>query len=349
MAKTDEYRETLRRLDDWEPFLLEHSGLPGPRANLELVSAVADEADEDALRRWAALDPNQAPTGSAEEFLPVCGVVGLGRLVAEGDRSLLEELRRLAEDPRWRIREAVAIALQRVGDADFAALHEEMERWAAGSPLERRAAVAALCEPRLLRPPTHAAGPPRAPRACDRRARPLREPASRRLPHAAKDARLRLERGRRRLPRRRQAALRATCRQRRSGRSLDRPREPEEEAARANGRRLGRAPAQGVVSRRTARCSGRSRAGRSSTSWRSTCGPATSSTRCTRSRLASPMRQRLRSPSSSTARSSHWWSRLRKSLNAASCSASRSPLLSASTDSVTASARSASADTFAGR
>ena len=157
MAKTDEYRETLRRLDDWEPFLLEHSGLPGPRANLELVSAVADEADEDALRRWAALDPNQAPTGSAEEFLPVCGVVGLGRLVAEGDRSLLEELRRLAEDPRWRIREAVAIALQRVGDADFAALHEEMERWAAGSPLERRAAVAALCEPRLLRPPTHAA------------------------------------------------------------------------------------------------------------------------------------------------------------------------------------------------
>ena len=156
LAKVDDYRQTLRRLDDWEPFLLEHSGLPGPRANLELVSAVADVADEDSLRRWAALDPDEAPTGSADEFLPVCGVVGLGRLVAAGDGSLLGELRRLAEDPRWRVREAVAIALQRVGDRDFAALHEEMERWSGGTALERRAVVAALCEPRLLRTREHA-------------------------------------------------------------------------------------------------------------------------------------------------------------------------------------------------
>ena len=157
MTKADEYRETLRGLEAWEPFLLARSGLPGPRANLELASAVADEADEDALRRWAAMGPRDAPTGSAEEFLPVCGIVGLGRLAASGDRSLLEELRKLAGDPRWRIREAVAIALQRLGDADFAALHEEMERWSGGTALERRAAAAALCEPRLLREPVRAA------------------------------------------------------------------------------------------------------------------------------------------------------------------------------------------------
>jgi HEAT repeat protein len=155
MAKIDEYRRALRQLREWEPFLLERSGLPGPRGNLELAAAVVEEADEASLRRWAALDANDAPFGSPEEFLPVCGVIGLGRLLVEGDASILPELRRLAADPRWRIREAVAIALQHFGDADLPGLLAEMRRWAHGAPLERRAAVAALCEPRLLREPDH--------------------------------------------------------------------------------------------------------------------------------------------------------------------------------------------------
>jgi hypothetical protein len=150
MGKVEEYREALRDLVEWEPFLLEHSGLPGPRGNLELATAVAEEADEATLRRWAAIGPSEAPFGSTEEFLPVCGVVGLGRLLAEGDGAVFAELRRLASDPRWRIREAVAIALQRLGDEDFDGLAREMRRWARGSALERRAALAALCEPRLL-------------------------------------------------------------------------------------------------------------------------------------------------------------------------------------------------------
>ncbi|MGZ8783403.1 MAG: hypothetical protein ACXWZB_07900 [Gaiellaceae bacterium] len=150
MDKVDEYRHVLGALAEWEPFLLESSRLPGPRANLVLAAAAAEEADESTLRRWAALGPAEAPFGSVEEFLPVCGVVGLGRLLAGGDAAVLADLRPLAADPRWRIREAVAIALQRFGDADFAALHEEMRRWARGTALERRAAVAALCEPKLL-------------------------------------------------------------------------------------------------------------------------------------------------------------------------------------------------------
>jgi hypothetical protein len=156
VTRVDDYREALRVLENWEPYLLAHSGLPGPRGNLELAAAVAEEADGEQLRRWAAIDAAAAPFGSADEFLPVCGVVGLGRLVAEGDRSLLPELRRLASDPRWRVREAVAMALQRVGDADFAVALAEAEAWAGGSALERRASVAALCEPRLLRPAEHA-------------------------------------------------------------------------------------------------------------------------------------------------------------------------------------------------
>ncbi|MEI7771986.1 MAG: HEAT repeat domain-containing protein, partial [Chloroflexales bacterium] len=96
-------------------------------------------------------------TNTPDEFLAVCGVLGLGRLLAEGQRDLLPRLRGLARDPRWRTREGVAMALQRLGDADMAALLEAMEAWATDTPLVQRAAAAALCEPRLLRDPAHAA------------------------------------------------------------------------------------------------------------------------------------------------------------------------------------------------
>lgn len=42
------------------------------------------------------------------------------------------------------------MGLQAWGDVDPGALVEEMEDWTGGSPLEGRAAMAALCEPRLL-------------------------------------------------------------------------------------------------------------------------------------------------------------------------------------------------------
>jgi hypothetical protein len=71
-------------------------------------------------------------------------------LLAEGNSEALAELRGHADDPRWRVREAVAMALQRWGGDDFDALATAMAEWASGSWLERRAAAAALCEPALL-------------------------------------------------------------------------------------------------------------------------------------------------------------------------------------------------------
>ena len=71
-------------------------------------------------------------------------------MLAEGDDEALAELRRHANDPRWRVREAVAMALQSWGSDDFDALAAAMGEWAGGSWLERRAAAAALCEPVLL-------------------------------------------------------------------------------------------------------------------------------------------------------------------------------------------------------
>jgi hypothetical protein len=60
-----------------------------------------------------------------------------------------------ASDPRWRIREGVAMALQRLGEVDVDSLLQEMEKWSKGNLLEKRAAAAALCEPKLLREEKH--------------------------------------------------------------------------------------------------------------------------------------------------------------------------------------------------
>lgn len=119
MSKTEEYRAKLRILDSWDAYLLKESGLPGPRGNLELAQVVADEGDRKLFESYTVYTADQAPVNSPYEFLAFCGVVGLGRLLAEGDANLLETLRIHASDPRWRVREAVAMALQRLGDKNI--------------------------------------------------------------------------------------------------------------------------------------------------------------------------------------------------------------------------------------
>ena len=44
-SRVDGYRAELRELKRWEPYLKKHCGLPGPRANLELVAAFVVEMD----------------------------------------------------------------------------------------------------------------------------------------------------------------------------------------------------------------------------------------------------------------------------------------------------------------
>jgi hypothetical protein len=148
VTKVADYRATLRQLNDWEPYLRAESRLPGPRGNLELAEAVSLEGDRDLFARLRDdHGPDVAPENTPECFLAFCGVLGLG---ADGPAAL-PELRRWAADPRWRVREAVAMAVQRIADTRPAEAVEAMRDWARGSRLEQRAAVAALCEPRLLR------------------------------------------------------------------------------------------------------------------------------------------------------------------------------------------------------
>ncbi|GAB2473041.1 HEAT repeat domain-containing protein [Xylanimonas ulmi] len=189
MSRRQEY---ARALSDVMPggveavgvYLTEHSGLPGPRGNLELAEAWADVGPDAMVRALAAEE---------DEYLRLCGVVGLGRMLADalaaarpgtsadcgsGERAvggpadggpaavpttspaaaaLIDRLRAHATDGSWRVREATAMALQRVGDAEPAALRSLVRAWAQDPhPLVRRAAVAGVCEPRLLRDPATA-------------------------------------------------------------------------------------------------------------------------------------------------------------------------------------------------
>jgi hypothetical protein len=134
MRKVEAYREALLVLDrdEWESFLLKESGLPGRRGNLELAQAVADLGDEQLFEHFLSFDAAQAPTNSPYEFLAFCGVVGLGKLLAEGRGEFLPTLSQYASDPRWRIREGVALALQRLGVVDMDSFLVEMEKWSKG-------------------------------------------------------------------------------------------------------------------------------------------------------------------------------------------------------------------------
>lgn len=153
--RAKEHAAALRALpaDAWEAYLAEHSGLPGPRGNLELLAAVGDEAPADRLRAWAT---------SEDEYLACCGTAGLGRLVGAPGDADDTTLREAARDARWRVREGVAMALQRVGDRDPGLLRALLVAWLADPADGRdvlllRAAAAGVCEPRLLRDPATAA------------------------------------------------------------------------------------------------------------------------------------------------------------------------------------------------
>jgi hypothetical protein len=148
----EELRAELAAADDPDAFLRSHADLPGPRANLELAAAAVPLAtDADVERRLGYADT--AEPNTPDEFVVFCGVVALGPRLAQGKEAALALARGFAGDERWRLREAVAIALQTLGDADPGALVAIAREWVEGTPYERRAAVAALCEPRLLGEP----------------------------------------------------------------------------------------------------------------------------------------------------------------------------------------------------
>lgn len=149
MTARDSWRAELAGRDPstWPAYLSEHSGLPGPRANTELAVAVAELADEASARRMI---------DTGDEYLTMCAAVTLAARSAEVVSNVT--LRALACDPRWRVREGVVLGLQVRADTAPQEVLRIAADWAADpDPLVQRAAVAALCEPRLLRTADQAA------------------------------------------------------------------------------------------------------------------------------------------------------------------------------------------------
>ncbi len=105
-------------------FLCRVSGLPGERVNTTIMTAFALACESrgknaDALvRQMASLHPDEAPGGTALEFLPVCATAAIGVRAACEPRmraKLLPMLHELSEDMRFRVRDAVPDALATIG------------------------------------------------------------------------------------------------------------------------------------------------------------------------------------------------------------------------------------------
>jgi hypothetical protein len=150
--------------------LLHGSGLPGPRMNLRLVwrfaAAVGEvvaspmpadttvAALESLLDGWAALTEEEAPGNEPAAMLPCAAVAAYGEVGATRPDWWDDEvakLHRAAADPRWRVRELVAQAIQRLLAADWPRMAAVLLTWAdEAGPLVVRAAAAGVAEPPLL-------------------------------------------------------------------------------------------------------------------------------------------------------------------------------------------------------
>jgi hypothetical protein len=174
LGKREQYVQTIEALvreeglGALEGFLTGQSGLPGKRANLELAAAFADyfatHVDLElwnVVQAWIRISLEDAPTDSPREFLPFCAVQALGAVYSRCDPVTMGRIFSLfaaaAEDPRWRMREAVAMALQRASRLHWDDVRILFEKWVqVGTPLFYRAVAATLAEPDLLKDPDRA-------------------------------------------------------------------------------------------------------------------------------------------------------------------------------------------------
>lgn len=151
-----------------ETYLMDNSSLPGPRGNLEMLSAFADavgalitqpdppvEELEHLLDGWAALSVEAAAVTVPRVMLPCAAVLAYGQAGASRPDWWEDEIAKLhqaAADKRWRVREMVAAAVQRMLGADWERTCSALNDWLKDSdPLVIRAAAAGVAEPPLLK------------------------------------------------------------------------------------------------------------------------------------------------------------------------------------------------------
>jgi hypothetical protein len=130
--------------------LLKNSGLPGPRGNLELLYAFAKNASKSEVEECFSYYKDDLHN-SPEEFVVMCGIVGSFLQSKDDVSGILKKMKRYASDKSWRIRESVAIGIQEIAADNMGEIIDNLKIWMDGNDLEKRAVVAALCEPKLLK------------------------------------------------------------------------------------------------------------------------------------------------------------------------------------------------------
>jgi hypothetical protein len=157
MGKKKDLIEKLKSLihnpEQLERFLIDNSNLPGTRANLELIFAFVEIYDDfNLLLHWANISSDQADTNHPKCFLVCCSAACLGKIYSKtGNRKSINILQKLANDERWRAREAVAFGFQIIGENDFKKLKAVFSRWIKESNnLEKRAMLVSLAHPKML-------------------------------------------------------------------------------------------------------------------------------------------------------------------------------------------------------
>ena len=133
--------------------LLKNSGLPGPRGNLELLYSFSKKVTPAEVKECFSYYRDDL-TNSPEEFVVMCGIVGYCILNNGQIQKTLEKVRKYASHTSWRIREAVAIGIQEMAGDNLGEIVQMLKNWTGGNDLEKRAVVAALCEPKLLKDKT---------------------------------------------------------------------------------------------------------------------------------------------------------------------------------------------------
>ncbi|WP_066504157.1 hypothetical protein [Abyssisolibacter fermentans] len=163
LADKVEFYLDNNRLSEIQEFLIENSNLPGRRANLELAKAfgdyfegkVIDDELWDMLHSFSSINNCDAPTNDPKEFLPFCALQAFGSIYLYLDKQkraiIFSLLKNSMNDPRWRIREAVAMSFQRIAEKDFQVIRELISfSYKDSNFLEKRAFACALAHPPIL-------------------------------------------------------------------------------------------------------------------------------------------------------------------------------------------------------
>jgi hypothetical protein len=117
------------------------SRMPSPRPNAALAEAFAlacrsRGASTDALTlAMARLTADEAPGATVFEFLPMCGTMAIAARATADEAvrtAFVAELHTLADDLRFRVREAVIEGMSRIGGAAGDALVGEAASWMDG-------------------------------------------------------------------------------------------------------------------------------------------------------------------------------------------------------------------------